>query len=49
MRKAASIAFEYGYREINLNVGCPSDKVSGKGSFGAVLMLDPVLVTDTKI
>lgn len=34
-------ALPYGYDEINLNCGCPSDKVAGKGSFGAALMRDP--------
>src|SRR5690606_28123955 len=32
-----------GYDEINLNVGCPSDRVQG-GNFGACLMLEPGLV-----
>tara|TARA_Y100001970_G_scaffold293345_1_gene439568 strand:+ start:2269 stop:3240 length:972 start_codon:yes stop_codon:yes gene_type:complete len=36
---------EYGYDEINLNVGCPSDRVQ-KGKFGACLMLEPNLVAD---
>ncbi|MEJ6394588.1 tRNA dihydrouridine(20/20a) synthase DusA [Gymnodinialimonas sp. 2305UL16-5] len=35
----------YGYDEINLNVGCPSDRVQS-GCFGAVLMRDPDLVAD---
>lgn len=34
----------YNFDEVNLNVGCPSDRVSGKGSFGAVLMDDPAAV-----
>ena len=37
------IAADWGYDEINLNVGCPSDKVQS-GCFGAVLMRDPDLV-----
>lgn len=37
------IAADYGYDEINLNTGCPSDKVQ-KGSFGAALMANPALV-----
>ena len=36
---------QYGYDEINLNVGCPSDRVQ-KGRFGACLMLEPNLVAD---
>ena len=40
---AAAICNEYGYDEINLNCGCPSDRVQS-GSFGACLMADPVLV-----
>ena len=40
---AAAIGAEYGYDEINLNVGCPSDRVKS-GSFGACLMREPALV-----
>ncbi len=40
---AARIGCDYGYDEINLNVGCPSDRVQG-GNFGACLMADPPLV-----
>lgn len=36
---------DFGYDEINLNVGCPSPRVSA-GRFGACLMLEPVLVAD---
>jgi len=36
---------DYGYDEINLNCGCPSDRVQ-KGKFGACLMLEPDLVTE---
>eukprot|EP00551_Chaetoceros_affinis_P009510 CAMPEP_0203670792 /NCGR_PEP_ID=MMETSP0090-20130426/6777_1 /ASSEMBLY_ACC=CAM_ASM_001088 /TAXON_ID=426623 /ORGANISM="Chaetoceros affinis, Strain CCMP159" /LENGTH=511 /DNA_ID=CAMNT_0050535735 /DNA_START=98 /DNA_END=1633 /DNA_ORIENTATION=- len=36
--KATQIVKEYGYDEINLNVDCPSSRVSGKRQFGAVLM-----------
>lgn len=43
LAKAAKIAIEYGYDEINLNVGCPSDRVQS-GTFGACLMRDPELV-----
>ena len=41
--KASQIAVDYNYDEINLNVGCPSKAVQ-KGSFGACLMKDKVLV-----
>jgi len=37
---------EYGYDEINLNVGCPSDRVQN-GRFGACLMAEPELVADS--
>ncbi|MEQ1615276.1 MAG: tRNA dihydrouridine(20/20a) synthase DusA [Hyphomicrobiaceae bacterium] len=40
---AASIGEQWGYDEINLNVGCPSDRVQG-GNFGACLMAEPALV-----
>jgi len=43
LAKAAKIASAYGYDEINLNVGCPSDRVQS-GTFGACLMREPVLV-----
>jgi tRNA-dihydrouridine synthase A len=43
LAEAASIGEGYGYDEINLNVGCPSDRVQG-GHFGACLMADPALV-----
>ncbi|MEM8754025.1 MAG: tRNA dihydrouridine(20/20a) synthase DusA, partial [Pseudomonadota bacterium] len=43
LAEAARIARDYGYREINLNVGCPSDRVKS-GAFGACLMRDPDLV-----
>jgi tRNA-dihydrouridine synthase A len=42
---AARIGADAGYAEINLNVGCPSDRVKS-GSFGACLMLRPALVAD---
>ena len=42
---AARIGAEAGYSEINLNVGCPSDRVKS-GSFGACLMLRPELVAE---
>ncbi len=43
LKKCARIAYQYNYDEINLNVGCPSKAVQ-KGSFGACLMKDKVLV-----
>lgn len=41
----AKLAEEYGYAEVNLNVGCPSDKVQN-GRFGACLMAQPQLVAE---
>ena len=43
LAKAASIGADFGYDEINLNVGCPSDRVQS-GRFGACLMAEPELV-----
>ena len=45
LAQAAIIAEDFGYSEINLNVGCPSDRVQG-GNFGACLMAEPELVGD---
>ena len=45
LAEVAKLAEEYGYKEINLNLGCPSKKVQ-KNSFGACLMKDPNLVAD---
>lgn len=45
LAKAARLGEQAGYDEINLNVGCPSDRVQS-GSFGAVLMLQPELVAE---
>lgn len=42
---AARIAEDFGYAEVNLNVGCPSDRVQS-GTFGACLMREPQLVAD---
>jgi tRNA-dihydrouridine synthase A len=42
---AAAIGADYGYDEINLNVGCPSDRVQ-EGRFGACLMAEPQLVAE---
>ena len=43
LAEAAKIGESFGYDEINLNVGCPSDRVKG-GNFGACLMAEPQLV-----
>jgi tRNA-dihydrouridine synthase A len=45
LAKAARIGEEAGYDEINLNCGCPSDRVAS-GAFGACLMLEPAKVAD---
>ncbi len=45
LAQAARLGAQAGYDEINLNVGCPSDRVQS-GAFGAVLMKDPSLVAD---
>lgn len=45
LRQATQIAADWGYDEINLNVGCPSDRVQS-GLFGAVLMKTPDLVAE---
>ncbi|MFO1183311.1 MAG: tRNA dihydrouridine(20/20a) synthase DusA [Bauldia sp.] len=45
LAEAARIGAEFGYAEINLNVGCPSDRVQS-GTFGACLMKTPALVGD---
>ena len=42
---SARIAEDFGYDEINLNVGCPSDRVQ-EGRFGACLMVEPALVAE---
>lgn len=43
LAEAARIGADFGYGEINLNCGCPSDRVQG-GAFGACLMREPALV-----
>ena len=43
LAEASRIAADWGYGEVNLNVGCPSDRVQG-GRFGACLMREPALV-----
>ena len=45
MAKAAQVVEEHGFDEVNVNCGCPSDKVCN-GSFGAILMFDPKLVAE---
>src|SRR5690348_992938 len=45
LAQCARIAQDFGYSEINLNVGCPSDRVQ-EGRFGACLMAEPKLVGD---
>ena len=45
MAKAAEIAQAFGYVEVNINCGCPSDRVQS-GFFGACLMREPKLVAD---
>jgi tRNA-dihydrouridine synthase A len=45
LAEAAKIAADFGYDEVNLNVGCPSDRVQS-GRFGACLMREPALVAD---
>jgi tRNA-dihydrouridine synthase A len=45
LAQCAAIGEGFGFAEINLNVGCPSDRVQ-EGRFGACLMAEPVLVGD---
>ena len=45
LAEVAKICEDYGYDEINLNCGCPSDRVQS-GQFGACLMLEPALVAE---
>lgn len=45
LARAARLGEQYGYDEINLNVGCPSERVQS-GSFGACLMAEPRLVAE---
>ena len=45
LAEAARIGAKFGYDEINLNIGCPSDRVQS-GRFGACLMHEPALVAD---
>jgi tRNA-dihydrouridine synthase A len=43
LARCAKLGEEYGYNEINLNIGCPSERVQ-RGAFGACLMAEPPLV-----
>jgi tRNA-dihydrouridine synthase A len=45
LAQCAKLGEQWGYDEINLNCGCPSERVQ-KGAFGACLMAEPVLVAD---
>jgi tRNA-dihydrouridine synthase A len=45
LAKSAKLGEQWGYDEINLNCGCPSERVQ-KGAFGACLMAEPALVAD---
>lgn len=45
LTEACRIAEDYGYDEMNINIGCPSDRVQS-GRFGACLMKEPDLVAD---
>jgi tRNA-dihydrouridine synthase A len=44
LARCAKLGEEYGYDEINLNIGCPSERVQ-RGAFGACLMAEPALVS----
>lgn len=46
LSEASRIALPYNYDAINLNCGCPSERVSGRGCFGAALMREPERVAD---
>ena len=45
LAECSKIAEDYGYDEVNLNLGCPSNRVQN-GSFGACMMAEPVLVAE---
>jgi tRNA-dihydrouridine synthase A len=45
LARCAKLGADYGYDEINLNIGCPSERVQ-KGAFGACLMAEPQLVAE---
>jgi tRNA-dihydrouridine synthase A len=48
MARCAKMAEDYGYDEVNINVGCPSDRVQN-GAFGACLMAEPQRVAENVI
>lgn len=45
MTRCAQLAQKYGYDEVNINVGCPSERVQ-RGAFGACLMAEPQLIAE---
>jgi tRNA-dihydrouridine synthase A len=45
LARCAQLVEQYGYDEVNLNIGCPSERVQ-RGAFGACLMAEPELVAD---
>jgi len=45
LARCAKLVEQYGYDEVNLNIGCPSERVQ-RGAFGACLMAEPSLVAD---
>ncbi len=45
MATCAQMAEDFGYDEVNINVGCPSERVQ-RGAFGACLMAEPQLIAD---
>ena len=45
LARCAKLGEQYGYDEINLNIGCPSERVQ-RGAFGACLMREPLLVAE---
>lgn len=45
MTTCAKMAEDFGYDEVNINVGCPSDRVQ-RGAFGACLMAEPELIAE---
>jgi len=45
LAQCAKLVEQYGYDEVNLNIGCPSERVQ-RGAFGACLMAEPALVAD---
>ena len=48
LAQCAKLGASFGYDEINLNVGCPSDRVKS-GRFGACLMLTPIIVCNDRL